>query len=189
MSDKPHTLTLDFPEMNPAERIQELVLYIADRSQGDNTFGRTKLAKILYFADFASYRKYKQPITGSAYVRWQYGPVPEHFLDILDEMESSRQIVTIEADYFEHEQKRVTPIRKADVSMFSGRDIQIIEDVIRRFWNRSAKEISEESHGIAWKSTAPDQKIPYEYSQIDDSPLTQAELDHAMQLAKAYGVE
>jgi uncharacterized phage-associated protein len=182
-------ITFEFPAMQPGQRLQELILYIADRLQGDDTFGKVKLAKVLYFADFASYRMYKQPVTGSAYIRWQYGPVPQNYLDILDEMETNGYIAIKKKLHYRHEQTRIIALRNADLTMFSGRDIQLVEDLIRDFAGKNATELSQLSHGIAWKLPKPDEKIPYETSLLSDEPLTQSEIDHAMQLAREYGLE
>jgi hypothetical protein len=73
--------------------------------------------------------------------------------------------------------------------MFSGRDIQIIEDMIREFEGKNARELSEISHGIAWKVTPKDEKIPYEYSELSDEPVTEADIEWAKELAREYGLE
>ena len=85
-------VTYEFPNLEPHSRLWELILHIARCSEGDSTFGKVKLAKILYYADFASYRDYGQPVTGASYKKLQFGPVPSDFLDILDEMLESRKI-------------------------------------------------------------------------------------------------
>jgi hypothetical protein len=41
-------LTYKFDEYNSDERLQELILYIAEKCEEDPTFGATKLNKILY---------------------------------------------------------------------------------------------------------------------------------------------
>ena len=53
-------------------RMAELIVYIADLCQEDPTFGATKLNKILFYADFASYAKYGRPITGQEYQRLEH---------------------------------------------------------------------------------------------------------------------
>lgn len=186
--DKNSKFTLEFPQMHPEKRLQELIIYIAERAEGDETFGRVKLAKILFFADFTSYQLYNQPVTGTAYIHWQKGPVPEGFLDILDEMEANGHIITRAEPYYQYEQKRVVARRKADVTMFSGRDIQLVEDLIRLYWGKSAAEIADSSHGVAWNLVAQNEKIPYQASLLSDEPLTEKELEIAMQIARENGL-
>jgi hypothetical protein len=181
--------TLDFPHMQPEKRLQELILYVANRLQGDLAFGRVKLAKILYCADFTSYRLHHMPVTGSAYVRWEHGPVPQNFLDILDEMESARHIVTKTEMYHNHQQKRVIALREPDLTLFSGRDIKLVDDIIEQLSDKNASELSHLSHGVAWGLVGPSMKIPYEASLLSDEALTKAETDYALQLAREYNLE
>lgn len=58
------------------ERFENLVLYVLD------SLGRcykTGLNKILWYIDFGAFRDLGTSLTGSQYLRWQYGPVPEGF--------------------------------------------------------------------------------------------------------------
>ena len=68
------------------ERLRELILYIADRSQTDPRFGATKLNKLVFFADFQSYAERGKPITGCQYMRLPNGPVPRHLIPIRDRL-------------------------------------------------------------------------------------------------------
>lgn len=182
-------LTFEFPEKDPKLRLRELILYIAERFQDAKYFGKVKLAKILYFSDMASYSMYGEPITGSAYLRWRLGPVPKGLDNILSEMEQGKLIAIQERRIVDYSQKRVIPLRPADVSIFSGRDIQILEDTIRELEGLTASDTSEKSHGIAWRITSPDEEIPYEASILSDRPLTQADIERAAELARLHGLE
>ncbi len=37
--------TFEFPDIDPERRLWELILYVAEKSEGDPTFGKVKLAK------------------------------------------------------------------------------------------------------------------------------------------------
>ena len=99
--------TYEFPEMSPKERLRELILYIAEKLKDDPAFGRVKLAKIIYFADMESYRLHRQPVSGSAYFRDNFGPLPKDFLPVLDELKDSGEISESERDYYGYKQKRI----------------------------------------------------------------------------------
>ena len=70
--------TYEFPEMSPRERLRELILYIAEKLKDDPNFGRTKLAKIIYFADMESGCTDSLCPAPPGY-RMQYGPFPKIF--------------------------------------------------------------------------------------------------------------
>ena len=178
----------EFPDMNSHERLRELILYIALRCTTDKGFSLSKLAKLMYYADFLSFRSYETPITGYPYVHWDFGPVPEDYYAILDEMTSSGELVIQPRQYYDKEQKRPVALREADAFIFSGRDIKIVEDLIQEYWDKSAKETGEKSHGIAWKMTEHNQRIPYQASFVSDDDLTDEELAHIMKVAKEYGL-
>ncbi len=182
----------EFPELQPHNKLWELILHISQSSEGDPTFGKVKLAKILYYADFTSYRDYGQPITGSAYSRLPLGPVPKHFFDLLDEMTASREIYIRKEKVFPtatYEYERVMATREANLVSFTGRDITLVNELIERFWNKYAHDISDQSHGIAWQMVGDNESIPYEASRLSDEPLTEAELAWATKVAGEYGIE
>src|SRR3954466_15180163 len=59
-----------------SERFEGLVLFIAHSRRHDPRFGRTKLAKSLFYSDFDAYRDQGQPLTGASYIRMPFGPFP-----------------------------------------------------------------------------------------------------------------
>jgi len=46
-------------------RLEELILYIATRTADDESFGRTKLAKVFFYADFVAFGDEGAPLTGA----------------------------------------------------------------------------------------------------------------------------
>ena len=52
----------------------------------DRPTSKTTLAKLIYLADFAWFYNTLKPMSGMKYRRLQYGPVPDQFFRIVDEM-------------------------------------------------------------------------------------------------------
>lgn len=50
-----------------AARFREAVMYVAWRMRGDEGFGRVKLAKTLFYADFEAYAGEGEAVTGAKY--------------------------------------------------------------------------------------------------------------------------
>lgn len=65
-------------------KLQDVILFFV--RHGETDLGKTKLMKLLYFADFGHYRQHYVPITGAAYQKWPQGPVAPRALDLLREM-------------------------------------------------------------------------------------------------------
>jgi len=181
--------TYEFKEMNPHERLWNIILYIAQQSEGDERFGKVKLAKILYFADFKSFRLYHQPITGSRYVRLDNGPVPDTFRDILEEMKSVGAIAIRIESHYNLERQRVIALQEPDLTLFNGRDIVLVNKVLSEYRNSNASQLSELSHGVAWRLAQQMEAIPYESSLISDEGVTQEDIDHVQELVQIYGTD
>jgi hypothetical protein len=64
------------------QRFEDLVLFIAWTMRDDPHFGRTKLAKTLFYVDFDAYAEEGESLTGSTYEHWEHGPFPPQLYDV-----------------------------------------------------------------------------------------------------------
>jgi hypothetical protein len=174
-----HHTTYKFPDMHPNQRLQELIVHIADSCLGDSTFGKVKLAKTLYFADFTSFRLYGKPVTGVTYIKLPRGPVPEDFSAQLETMEANGDIFLRVEPYYTYEQHRVIPKREADLTLFSGRDIGLVDKIIHDIAGKSAQYVSELSHSLAWRVVEMNEPIPYEAALLSDEEVTEEDIESA----------
>lgn len=181
-------LQFEFPELDANERLRELILHISEKCAGDSSFGATKLNKLLFFADFQSFFEYGEPITGAEYQKLPMGPAPRQLVPVRDAMEAKGEIkIEKLATYFNRQQHRCIPQRSADLSGFKGRDIELLDMVIQRFWGTNARDISELSHQRAWRIAKENESIPYEAVFLsDDDTLTAAEAEHLMALNREH---
>ena len=67
-------------------KLQELILYIARRSEDDRHFGANKLNKLLFYSDFLAYAKTGRSFTGAPYERLEHGPAPRGLAAALEEL-------------------------------------------------------------------------------------------------------
>jgi len=180
-------LTFSFPDMDPDSRLRELMLYVAHKCSDDPGFGATKLNKILYFSDFLSYLNDGRPVTGTEYMAQQHGPVPKRLVPVRQGLETSGDAVVEKRARLAHEQHRLIPMREPDLSLFSAKDIAIVDEVIQSLWGRGASEVSLISHGIAW--TVPDEgeSIPYQAAFLSNDALTSDDIARAQELINEHG--
>lgn len=183
---KREDFTYEFPEMSPRDRLRELILYIAEKLEDDPNFGRTKLAKIIYFSDMESFRLHRKPVTGSAWFRDNFGPTPENFLETLDALKDAGNISEREREYFGQTQKRIEVLSQPTLDLLSSRELGIVDRVIERFADWNASDLSHLSHGVAWRLSKDERFIPYEYALYSDEPLTEEETLRAQELALKY---
>ncbi|MCX6736157.1 MAG: DUF4065 domain-containing protein [Candidatus Parcubacteria bacterium] len=157
------------PEMRvsvPAEKVEkfkESLLYILGKVGGKPNVGMTVLYKLLYFIDFDYYEKYEEQLIGALYIKNHYGPTPVAFAKIVTQMEKEGAIEQVKSKYFEHEQTKYLPHKRADVSDFTAREIKHIDEVLERLSDKTATELSNLSHkDIPWIVAEEGRPINYE---------------------------
>lgn len=138
------------------QRFLNLILEcIKHGADDDGKITKTKLAKLVYLCDFASYYKYLEPISGFEYKRLQLGPVPIEFFDIID---------TNEAIGVEKSDKAmmISLTEQPDDSVFSKRELDLIRNICKKWKSAKTQEIVEFTHKqIPWKFCKDREVIPY----------------------------
>jgi uncharacterized phage-associated protein len=164
-------------------KLVELITYIATQFEGKPRFGLTKLAKILYFSDFRSYYQLGAPITGTAYRRFPYGPLPtEMYMAI----RTSPHLAIANEASGDMAQQRVLSARAADLAVFSRAEKEIIAQVIAELAELNALEVSAMSHSTAWASVPEGAHIPYQAAFLGDpEDLTQEDVEFVAELLRA----
>jgi hypothetical protein len=187
MNRDAHRLTYKIELPGGAGRLREMVLYVSARAMDMPRWGKTKLYKILWDADFSAYRERSSPVTGRPYQRLPAGPGPVEMPVILAEME---QAGIIEIETFKigsHFEQRIVPKATPALHFFSADDLLYVDKAIARFWEMTAGEASVESHGIAWKTRRNLDPLPYEAALFLDETLGGQSLVRIKQLATEQG--
>jgi transcriptional regulator with XRE-family HTH domain len=145
-------MRIDIPRKN-VKKFREVLLYILEHVGARSNIGETAIYKLLYFIDFDYYEKYEEQLIGATYIRNTYGPTPIEFKTITDEMIDRGEIERVKSAYFQYEQKKYLPRRKADLSTLSARELEHIDEELNRLAHMSANEISAYSHeDMPWKA-------------------------------------
>lgn len=122
---------------------------------------KSKLNKLLWYADMLSYKRHACAITGLKYIRDYYGPVPFRF----DFLYGSLSDVYIQSNDGEFG-TQYSPLRECDLKCFSMNEIQILEYVADKFKRYFAGDIKEYSHKeFAYIETGMKELITFEYAK------------------------
>jgi hypothetical protein len=176
------------------DKMRELILYVSQQSQDDPAFGATKLNKILFFADFLAYRLHGKAITGQPYQKLDFGPAPKCLLPLRGKMVGAGDLALQHRDYYGEKQVRTIALRNPDLGGFNGREIAVVDFVIKQLQDKNATEVTELSHRFAgWELAELGEEIPYQVALLDaPGELSQTERQHgrrfcarARQLAEA----
>jgi len=155
------------------DKFKEILLYILNKVGAKPNIGQTVLYKLLYFMDFDYYEQYEEQLIGARYQRNHYGPTPMEFAKIVQRMEEDGDLTEVKNQYFEHSQTKYLARRVPNLSVLSGRELQVVEDVLGRLSDKNATEISEYSHGdVPWLATEEGQVIDYELAFYRTPPYS-----------------
>ena len=144
------------------KKYKNVILFFAGKIQ-NGTLGKLKLMKLLYFLDFDFFEKYGKSITGDEYLRFENGPIPRMAEKILKQMSGQEIKITRKkvADGYK-DQQHIESLRSFDVSMFTGEELLMMEEIADKWEKFSGTEMKNASHGEApWIATKPNDIIDY----------------------------
>lgn len=122
--------------------IGNLIILLSERCK---PLYHTKLLKLLYLIDEEATKRLGSPITWLSYSVWQFGPVAEDvYFSKIEGVNKFSQFVRF--DHVTDEKYIIRPVSEFDDSEFSNSDLQIIEDVIKKYGNLSTKQLIEITH-------------------------------------------
>lgn len=161
------------------ERMEELILYLAEKSQSDEHFGKTKLNKLLFFCDFLAFRAWQRSITGDAYVKREFGPCPKGIIAALEALMGRGDCAPQVRERYGLRQDRIVALRPPNLGAFSAQEIGLIDEVLQALGDQNATQVSDLSHTfIGWKVADMGEEIPYEMLWVEGPrPLTPAETE------------
>lgn len=142
------------------EKMAAMVSYLASRTAD---LYKTKLNKLLFYADFANYYLHGVSISGSRYVHLPYGPVPDSYEETLETL-NHYGVVDISR------QNSAELIRSGENSatdFLSAEETRSLDWVLEQFGGMSASQLTEISHREkAYKNTRTGEEIAYEYAKF-----------------------
>ena len=155
-------MRINIPQKN-LQKFKEVLIYILNNVGAKPTIGETVLYKLLYFIDFDYYEKYEEQLIGATYLKNKYGPTPLEFRKIVDQMMAKGEIIEVQDKHFKYPQRKYLPLRRPNLGILNGNEIEVIDDVLARLSDMNAREISDYSHNdVPWLTTEEGKIIEYE---------------------------
>lgn len=130
---------------------------------------KVKLLKLMNYADMLSFAENGVSISGSRYVHFQYGPVPENYYTLFDRMINDGYLIVEEELVGEYIGYHYYPgINKLE-GILSAEEYALLNKVDRKFKNFGSAEIADYSHKEdAYTKTDMNQFISYSFAESID---------------------
>ena len=139
-------------------KVREMVVYFAELP---NMYA-TKLAKLMFYADFLHYREHTRSITGLAYAHAPRGPIPDKYERIRADVEENGIIEAQERFGDDWAGEVLVAQRPANLEVFTRAEVAVLTAVAEQLGGKTSKYLSEMSHAeTAWTTTESGERIPY----------------------------
>ncbi|GMT39898.1 MAG: hypothetical protein IEMM0001_0633 [bacterium] len=126
---------------------------------------KTKLNKLMFYADFKHFKDYTVSVTGLRYVHLPFGPVPNNYDFYYAELVKEGYLNLDEIFVCNYIGENYVSTKEVDFSCFSDSEIKILSEVKERFKQSSASEIKDFSHNEeAYKKTREGEIIEYSFA-------------------------
>ncbi len=119
---------------------------------------KTKLAKLLYFADFSWYYTHLESMSGMQYRKIQYGPVTDAYFRIIDEMIDNGEINMKQTEDGAMLISETRSGAKVELSQIKKEEENLIKDIEKKWKGKKTAEIVDFTH----------KQLPYLYARENE---------------------
>lgn len=132
-------------------RLTEMIVYFTEVLKPY----KTKLNKLLFYADFRHFQLHGYSISGTRYRAVTHGPVPKQYDALFDHVARHEEVQMVQEMFNDGNlgtQFLPKPGREFRKELFEGSELAVLDEVAKRFKKDTAKEIIATSHEEeAWK--------------------------------------
>ena len=127
---------------------------------------KTKLNKLMFYADFLHFKDYVISITGTQYARIPFGPAPNNYDLYYPTLIRQGALNIEEIEYPDYSGERYISKKEPDLTIFSEGELRILASIQERFKDSTATEITVYSHEEeGYKKTETGKIISYQYAK------------------------
>ena len=109
-------------------------------------------------------------------------------IPVVDGLIEGKAAAWADREYFGRPQRKLISLRRADLSLFSAREVDLVHHVIQELWELNGSEVSDLSHRFAgWLAAADREVFPYATVAVDEPrPLNEEEVAWAHEEYEAF---
>ncbi len=156
-----------FDEPRNNDKFKQMYFYILGHFKSG--IPKTKLAKLLYLADFSYFYDNLEPMSGVRYVRREYGPVADVFFEMTEDMYDKGEINIDILSGGANMMSIKSSTYKPDNSLLSEKEKERLDEICRLWKDKRTEEIVNYTHGQKpWKACLDGEYIPYSLISQED---------------------
>lgn len=139
------------------QKISQVIAYF----NGNIEMFKTKLNKLLFYADFTMYQRTGHSITGIRYRAIPFGPVPADYEKLYLKLQDDQKINIVEIGFDNGNYgELIESNQKLELETFSEKEKNVLDDIVNKFKGLTTKQVVEISHKeLAWTANKEERKI------------------------------
>jgi putative zinc finger/helix-turn-helix YgiT family protein len=144
-------------------KLREMILFFAQLPE----MYETKLNKLLFYADFGHFKTHGASISGSPYLAFQFGPVPQHYPWIEADLVEGADLSVNEVFFAGGGSGTVLKAeRQPDLAVFSAEELATLRDVAESLGGKTSRQLKDLSHNErAWREAEAGEMIDYAFAK------------------------
>jgi putative zinc finger/helix-turn-helix YgiT family protein len=146
------------------DRFKNVVLFLL---KDNGWLWKTKLLKLLFYADFFYFQQKGISITGAQYRHIDLGPVPDHYDKFLERLQDLRAVAKefVQFNGVDYLGEKLVALQDPETELFSPLELRCIKFISDYFRDYSASRISDYSHNEdAYRKTRHLEVIDYQFA-------------------------
>ncbi len=128
-------------------KYQNAILYFA-KNLTPYQLGKTKLAKLLYYLDFISYRDKGKQVTGTLYYKQEYGPLAKDLSEMIGDLVAEKKLKVDQVAIHNNEKQKdqIRTLKDPDEKVFDEYEQTLLRKLINKYADVSTEVMVAKSH-------------------------------------------
>lgn len=143
---------------NKREKYKQMLFSFLRLESTDGKIPKTKLAKLLYLADFSFFYEKHKSMSGLEYRKITYGPVPDEYFSLLGRLEADGEI---SVDLTDNGAMLISETRKGEkneINNLNSEEKKLIKSISKKWNSKKTQEIVDFTHS----------QLPYTFADEGD---------------------
>ncbi|VAW31934.1 hypothetical protein MNBD_CPR01-16 [hydrothermal vent metagenome] len=148
---------------------QMIFAFLREGLAGDSKVPKTKLAKLLYLADFGWYYTHLESMSGMRYRKITYGPVPDEYFRVVEELYEEGKLNIEKTQEGAMLISETASGARESVNLLNTAEKKLLKDISKKWKNKRTQEIVDFAHNqLPYKICSDSEIIPYELITQED---------------------
>jgi transcriptional regulator with XRE-family HTH domain len=155
------------------QKLQNVLLYLLEKTAGKANIGETQICRLMYFADFNFYELYEEHLSGLTYKKQPFGPHPIELIQILGQMDEEGLIKKVKTKFQSAFINRYIPLVQSNLHYLKASEKEVIDHVIEQMGNWTANKINEYAKkDMPFLATKDGEVMSFEMAFYRESPYS-----------------